>query len=159
MVELAAAKLAYDAIKSSKEMLGGLFDSRVDAEARPKVQAALDKLGDAQNAMFALRDELFRLQTENHKLATELASIEEWRSKATQYELAKSIGGAVVYRYLAEPTHFACPSCYERKQIHILQDIQSFGTYACPSCKAHFQVGTIGPVGEIGVVRTDYELF
>ena len=61
-MDVASIASAYQGLKAAKDILGVVFDSKVDAEAKPKVLDAMQKLGDAQDALFSLREELFSLQ-------------------------------------------------------------------------------------------------
>jgi hypothetical protein len=140
-MDLATITAAYEGLKASKQILGAIFEAKVDAEAKPKVIAALEHLGNAQDALFSLREELFRLQSVNDDLRKQLAAAESWAMRAAQYELAKTSGGAVVYKFKAQPEHFACPSCFNSKQIQILQDNRTTsGKFRCTGCSAEFPI-------------------
>lgn len=140
-MDLATIGAAYEGLKASKQIFSAFFDARVDAEAKPKILAALDQLGNAQDALFTLREELFRLQAVNDELRKQLAAAESWESRAALYQLDKTSGGAVVYRYNAQPEHFACPSCFNHRQIQILQDNRTIsGKFRCTGCNAEFPV-------------------
>jgi hypothetical protein len=71
-VDIASITAAYEGLKASKQILGTFFDAKVDAEAKPKILAALDQLGNAQDALFSLREELFKLQASSDQLRKEL---------------------------------------------------------------------------------------
>jgi predicted RNA-binding Zn-ribbon protein involved in translation (DUF1610 family) len=132
---------AYQGLKAAKEILSAAFDAKVDAEAKPKVLEALQKLGDAQDTLFALRDELFSLQESNNQLKQQLAEAAAWQSRAEQYQLVKTSGGAIVFRFKSEPEHYACPSCFNAKAIHILQPNRtSSGKYRCTGCTSEFPI-------------------
>jgi hypothetical protein len=132
---------AYQGLKAAKDILGVLFDAKVDAEAKPKILEALQKLGEAQDTLFALREELFSLQTTNGQLRQEIADSKTWQSTASQYDLVKTAGGAVVYKFKGEPEHFACPSCFNLKQVHILQTNRTMsGKFRCTGCSSEFPV-------------------
>lgn len=62
------------------------------------------------------------LQGENRTLKDKLREQEVWTARASKYELVVAPGGATVYRSKESPQHYACPVCYEAKQIQILQD-------------------------------------
>jgi predicted RNA-binding Zn-ribbon protein involved in translation (DUF1610 family) len=140
-MDVATITGAYQGLKAAKEILGAAFDAKVDAEAKPRVLEALQKLGDAQDALFALRDELFSLQEANNTLKQQLAESMSWKSKTDQYELTKTPGEAVVYKFKGHPEHFACPSCFNSKAIHILQPNRTMsGKYRCTGCGSEFPV-------------------
>ena len=73
--------------------------------------------------------------------------------KQSNYELVETEGGAVVYKSITEPTHFACPSCFNN-EIHILQDRRVMsGVFDCPSCKAVYPVKPAKKVGRRVISR------
>lgn len=93
-----------------------------------------------------LRDEIFELKEENRLLRERLVENQNWDDKASQYKLTKTSGGAVVYESKEPPLHFACPSCFEQKLVHILQDNRTYsGSYNCPKCKANYPINPSGP--------------
>lgn len=140
-MDIATVGAAYEGLKASKQILGAFFEAKVDAEARPKVLAALEQLGNAQDALFALREELFRLQTDNEALRRQLAEAQSWEARTNQYKLARTAGGAVVYKFNGDPEHFACPSCFNKQEIHVLQDNRTMsGKFRCTGCAAEFPI-------------------
>jgi hypothetical protein len=121
-MDLAAIGAAYTGLKFAKEVFTGLLNAKVESEAREKIDAALSRVADAQDALFALRDESIKLQSENEALRKEIARHEDWKSKISQYALTKTEGGSVLYAFNGEPEHYACPACVSSKQeIQILQ--------------------------------------
>jgi hypothetical protein len=66
---------------------------------------------------------------------------DKWEERAKNYRLTETQGGAVVYQSCFEPRHFVCPSCFEKKQISILQDRRVVGgVFDCPACKAVYRI-------------------
>ncbi|MCX5538352.1 hypothetical protein M3A49_02360 [Paraburkholderia sp. CNPSo 3076] len=140
-MDIAAITGAWQGIKAARELVGGLIDAKIDAEAKARVYEAQAKLGDVQDTLFDMREEMYSLQEANKNLKAQLAEVEAWQTKAAQYELSKTPGGAVVYRFKGEPEHYACPSCFGLKQIHILQTNRTYsGKYRCTGCKSEFPV-------------------
>jgi predicted RNA-binding Zn-ribbon protein involved in translation (DUF1610 family) len=132
---------ASQSLKSVKDLLAAVFEAKVDAEAKPKILEAQARLGEVQDTLFVLREHLFHLQEERNQLKSELAASEAWLAKLNQYELSLASGGGIVYRYKGEPTHFACPSCINTQQIHILQDNRTIsGKYRCTGCNSEFPI-------------------
>jgi transcription elongation factor Elf1 len=59
--------------------------------------------------------------------------------KLSDYELIKTLGSALVYRFKLEPEHFICPYCVSQKSIQILQNNNSLnGKYRCVSCEGEY---------------------
>lgn len=140
-MDIAAFASAYESLKAAKDIIRAAIEAKVDAEAKSKVINALEQLGNAQDALFGLREDLLNLQTENATLRQELADVQSWEARASQYQLARTAGGAVVYKFNGDPEHFACPSCFNRQQIHILQDCRVVsGRFRCTGCAADFLV-------------------
>ena len=133
---------AYQGLKAAKDILGVLFEAKVDAEAKSKILEAQTRLGEVQDALFVLREQLSELQGDRDTLRSELADAKAWEDRATAYELSSTQGGAVVYKFKRQPEHFACPSCFNKHEVHILQDNRVMaGTYRCPGCSSNFPVG------------------
>ncbi|MGH7773745.1 MAG: hypothetical protein ACREQA_16085 [Candidatus Binatia bacterium] len=90
-----------------------------------------------------MRENLFRLQEENEKLRQQLKAHEDWEAQKACYKLEETAGGAVVYASTQRdvPKHYACPSCYTKATVQILQDrgVVS-GVFDCPGCKAMYYV-------------------
>lgn len=134
---------AIAAIGAVRDLLKVGIDAKVDARAAEKVIEAMAKLGDATDALYSVREELFRLQAENVELSRQLTEDKEWKDKLSGYALTKTVGGAVVHKSMFEPEHYICPNCVNHKRLEILQDERSFsGKYRCTStlCGAEFPV-------------------
>ncbi len=140
-MEIATITAAYEALKASKQLLTSMFDAKVHAEAKPKILAALEQLGAAQDTLYAMRDELFKVQTKNEELRRDLEANEAWKAAASQYQMHQTAGGAVVYQYAAMPMHYACPSCFNKKEIQPLQDNRTIsGKFRCAGCAAEYPI-------------------
>lgn len=140
-MDISAVSGAYQGLKAAKDILGVVFDAKVDAEAKPKILEVMEKLGQAQDTLFELREELFKLQEANNALREELATAKGWQARVEQYQLTQTPGGAVVYESKGMPKHFACPSCFNKKEIHILQDNRTAsGKYRCTGCESEYPI-------------------
>ena len=146
--------IAYTGLKAAKETFDFLLSTKIEAESRTKVLEALRILGDAQDQLFQLREELFRLQSENQALKTQISKAESWDTRISNYELSQTDGGAIVYKSKSKPEHFVCPSCTEKKEIHILQDARkAMGTFTCPGCDKLFPVKKSRVPGSVNLRR------
>lgn len=138
-MDLATVTGAYQGLKAAKEVIEGAILVKASTEANAKILEALRQLGDAQDTLFSLRDHLSKLQSENDRLHQKITKSSAWKSKTKQYELIKTEGGAVVYKFKGQPEHFACPGCFNSMQIHILQINRARGTrYNCTGCSNEF---------------------
>jgi len=146
-MDIAAITGAWQGIKAAKELVGGLIDAKADAEAKNRIYEAQAKLGNVQDALFSMREEMFALQDENKTLRAQIAEFGAWDAKAKEYELTTTQGGAVVYRFKGQPEHYACPSCFQSKQIHILQTTRKIsGHFMCTGCDKAFPVNAAEPL-------------
>jgi hypothetical protein len=140
-MDIGSITAAYNSLKFGKDLLSTMAEAKVDIASQGKVLEALAKLGQVQDTLFELREELFRLQSDNESLRKKLGEVEGWGSNLNEYDLTKTNGGAVVYVSKGEPQHFLCPSCIATHQIQILQDNRtSSGKFRCPGCKNEFPV-------------------
>lgn len=132
---------AYNGLKFAKDSLSTVIQGKIEVESQAKVLAALEKLGAAQDALFELRDELFTLQAENMRLKQELERDNTWNERFGAYELAKTAGGAIVYKFKGQPEHFACPSCANNRKLELLQDNRTMsGKFRCTGCEAEYPI-------------------
>lgn len=147
---------AYTGLKFAKDALQVALGYKIEAETRTQITAALEKLGAAQDTLFELREELFRLQGDNDRLRQQLAAREKWEAQKAAYRLETAVGGAVVYLSDGPPQHFACPVCFSKNTIQILQDRRVMsGVFDCPSCKAQYPVNPVREMAMPEVQRWD----
>ena len=140
-MDIASIASAYEGLKLGKSILKAIYESKVEADAKEKIDEVMSKLGEAQDTLFSMREELFRLQSDNESLKKKISEADDWNSKQSQYELTETSGGAVVYEFKGTPKHFICPSCFSKKTVEILQDNRTLsGKYRCVACKAEFPV-------------------
>ena len=140
-MDITTITTAYEGLKVGKTLLKAVYDSKVEADSKEKINEVMSKLGEAQDTLFTMREELFRLQSDNKELKDKYSEIENWLKKSEQYTLTKTTGGAVVYKFNDEPEHFACPSCIEKKTIQILQDNRTMsGKYRCVGCESEYPI-------------------
>jgi hypothetical protein len=141
MIDAAAISGAYAGLKAAKDLLKGAFDAKVDAEVKTKVYEAMERLGDSLDTLYAMRGDMFDLQTEIQKLKRELADAQAWDAKAATYSLASSPGGAIAYKFNGEPAHWACTNCFAKREVQPLQTNRTMsGKYRCVSCTAEFPI-------------------
>ena len=132
---------AYNGLKFAKDALTTALSYKIENDTRAQISAALERLGTAQDTLFDLREELFRLQSENDELRRQIKSSEDWQAQKSMYELSQTPGGAVVYSFTGTPKHYACPSCFAKSKIELLQNRRLVsGTFDCPGCKTTYPV-------------------
>ncbi len=140
MLDMGTIAPAVAGLKFVKETISVTLDAVADAKAKDKIYDALSKLGSVQDTLFDLREELFRLQSENSALTAQLKERDDWKSRLDQYELKETEGGAVVYISKAAPQHYICPACTNKKEIQILQIPGDYTQGRCPGCDKVFQI-------------------
>jgi hypothetical protein len=160
-MDIGMVSAAYTGLKFAKDALQVALGYKIETETRTQITAALEKLGAAQDTLFELREALFSLQGDNDRLRQELAAREKWEAQKAAYHLTKTAGGAVVYASDGPPPHLACPVCFSKNAIQILQDRRVMGgVFDCPGCKAEYPVNPIQemPMPEIqrGDILGDY---
>jgi hypothetical protein len=155
MVDMTTISTAITGLNFVRDAVQVILQSKIEFETQKRVGEALDKLGTAQDALYQLREELFRLQEENAQVRRDLAARDNWDAEKAAYRLEQTAGGATVYAYHPEkrsggavvfeeggpPQHFACPACFTKKTIQILQNRGTMGGgFDCPSCKVIYPV-------------------
>jgi len=149
-MDIASITSAYSGLKIAKDIFLGFTELKIEADSLGKINEAVKKVGDAQDALFQLREELFRLQEENNTLKTTIGEFNSWGDQLAAYELVKTDGEAVVYKSKSDPEHYICPCCVSKKSIQILQDNKTLsGTYRCISCDGSYPIRTAKPMPDI----------
>ena len=146
-MDIATVSAAYTGLKFAKDALQVALGYKIETETRTQITTALEKLGATQDTLFELRDELFRLQSENDRLRQELVARDEWNAVKAQYQLGEMAGGAIVYESSGPPKHYACPACFAKRVVQILQNRRRIsGYFDCPSCKTAYPVNKSIPL-------------
>ena len=56
-----------------------------------------------------------------------------------QYETIKNSDGSIIYVFTGFPKHYACPHCFAKDSIQVLQFRRvGSGYFECPACKTFF---------------------
>jgi hypothetical protein len=140
-MDIGSIKLAYDGLKSAKDIFTAFNDLKNESDAISKVNEAVKQVAHAQDMLYNLKEELFRLQEENHELKQKVLSQEAWENRINNYKLVTTEGGAIVYKSIGGVEHFICPSCVEKKEIHPLQDAHvASGGFDCTGCNKRFPI-------------------
>lgn len=133
--------MAISGLKAAREMLTAVVDGKNEIATMDRVLDAIRKLGDAQDNLYQLREELLSKQGEVADLKQQLDDRGRWEKEAARYHLVKAPGGATVWEAPDPVYHYACPACFGKQRISILQDQRRYeGSFACPepSCKATY---------------------
>lgn len=147
VMDTASIGAAVTSLNAVKGMVELAFNAKLDSERRSAKAEALAALGTAQDTLYELREELFRLQDENRQLKQAATTQGEWAAKEAEFERFHGPGGAWVYQSKLQPGLFACPTCIGEKKLNLLQPRGQYtGVMNCMACKAGFQVNVDKPV-------------
>ena len=76
-MDIASFTSAYTTVKTLKELGTTLLDAKIDSEAKDRISEALGKLGEIQENLFYIREELINIQGENQALKDQVKFLEE----------------------------------------------------------------------------------
>lgn len=123
---------------------------------RAKMEVALSDLRECiaqtQESLLSAQQSIHTLTEEKSNLKKQITEFEEWKTQKNSYQLNQIREGLFIYVYtpLSEPTeesHWACPNCFSKKHISILQKIHSRASeYTCPSCNFEVSPKELPPV-------------
>jgi hypothetical protein len=141
MVDLASMSAAVSGIKFIKDTLDVAIGYKIENESREKINAALKETWNVLDMLFTAQTQMFELQAENEQLRRQLKAQEDWENRKSQYRLEKTSAGSFVYVFTGEPKHYACPSCFSKESIHILQKFPSkLDHVGCTNCKTRYEI-------------------
>lgn len=143
MAEMGTIAAAVSVIRAAVKGLRGLKEHELSSEHAKAVDAALELMGESQDRVNAIHDELISLREENHQLRKQIDEHDTWEQRRNQFRLTTAPGGARVYYESKEPNDlYVCPVCIENRQVMYLQDRNvATGEWQCPNCAARFPVG------------------
>lgn len=134
-MDITSISTAYTSIKAIKEIGGALLNAKIDSDAKQKVSEVVEKLGNIQDTLFYIREELIKVQDENQNLKTKIKSLEEELQVKEKLTFDKS------YYWLNEEDTKKGPFCQRCYDVnHILVHLQNGKNdiWYCFECKATF---------------------
>jgi len=141
-MDLEILTVAMQSIRAVRDILKAVNGLQLDIATLGRINDALEKVSAAQDQLADLRDHVFELQTERDKLQRQVEQGAQWIARTVEYQLYRTPIGGTVYRSHGPPEHFACPSCWEKKHLQILQGAdRRTGKSDCPGCDRQFAVG------------------
>jgi hypothetical protein len=132
---------------ANAKALGDILKATLDLHTFNQVVAPLSKVNadlmNAQTAALKAQEEQARLIEEVRELKSQLAAAAWWESVSQNYKLRALSPEVYVYEYVAtawdsDPSHFACPNCFQQRERSILQlrdSTDSAKWYQCLRCK------------------------
>ncbi len=140
MIDPASVSATIAGLKFAKDTLQVMLGLKVEASTQAAVVDAMSKLVAAQET-------ILRLQAETDELRRNLNARDDWDSRKARYSLTKTVGGAIVYESTFPMHHFACPACFEKHEVQILQDCGGVGgTFQCSACKVFYPIRAPQPI-------------
>jgi hypothetical protein len=150
MVDMSAIAGAIGALKAANDIAQAMIGLRDASAFQSKLIEFQAKIIEANNSAFAAQDERAALLRQISDLEGEVATLKAERSRLQRYELKDFGGNTFAYQLKqseanGEPIHRACPNCYNKGHISILQfDFVTAGRqdrYDCRSCNSQFEFG------------------
>lgn len=145
---------AYTALKFAKDAFKFTLEQKIDDKVHAQISEAMDKIGKVQDDLFLVREELLKLQEENHTLKELLREKESWEKQVEEVYLYTTSAGDHLYRFKGLPERFACPVCYVKKELYILQWNDKPYKYECKACKSEFRAQDYP---DNGILVSDYD--
>lgn len=139
---LAEAAAGIGALKTAFDIAKGLKDIDDTTRRNAAVIELQEKILGAQLAQSTLIERI-------NELEAKMAGFEQWDAQKKRYEL-KDFGGQTFAYALkpqtaeGEPPHKACPACYQKRQIGILNfshNGSGRGFYDCTACGTQIVLG------------------
>jgi ribosomal protein L37AE/L43A len=147
-MDLTTLTAGLSAAKQVKEFVSELTKSKSEHTNQLLLNNAAQSVGEVLEALYSVQTELFQLVDENRSLNDSLRTYTDWEAIAVDYKLVETSGSAMVYQYagMDQPNHYLCPTCFENRNKHILQDRRLIsGGWDCKSCGSIFFVGERAP--------------
>jgi formate dehydrogenase maturation protein FdhE len=149
MVDMSAIAGALGALKAANDIAQAMVGLRDTASFQAKLIEFQAKIIEANNSAFAAQDERTALLRRISDLESEVATLKAERSRLQRYELKDFGGNTFAYQLKqseanGEPIHRACPTCYQKGQISILQfshHESGQDWYDCLVCNSHRPFG------------------
>lgn len=148
-MDMVAIAGALNSLKITKELVEAIIGLR-DAQAIDVKRREIDaKLGDAQQIILTVQQELLAEMNKRHNLEKELMRFEGCEAEKKRYQLKETAPGSFAYAVKPscqgeEPMHYLCATCYHRHKISVLQVIPhnsaratlgfSANVYRCSDC-------------------------
>ena len=132
-MDLASINAAITGLRAAKDTFQVMLGLKIEAATQVAVVDGMSKVVAAQET-------ILRLQAESEQIRQDLKARDDWDARKARYSLQRTVGGAIVHASDFE-RHFACPACFEKREVQILQYQGPASGYAdCPSCRVNYLV-------------------
>ncbi|NEV78547.1 hypothetical protein DYI24_16015 [Rhodopseudomonas sp. BR0C11] len=149
MVDVSTIAGALSAFKAANDIAQSMIGLRDAAAFNTKLIEFQSKIIEANNSAFAAQEERTALLSKIGELESEVTSLKAERTRLQRYKLKDFGGNTFAYELKeseasGEPIHRACPNCYGKGHISILQfSTHEYGQdhYKCLNCSSDFVFG------------------
>jgi ribosomal protein L37AE/L43A len=142
-MDIASFSSAYSAIKTIKEISGVLLDSKISSEAKTRVNEALEKLGNVQDTLFYIREELIKTQDENHTLKENVRELKQKLDEKGKVKYSKPSYWVVEGDAKDGPF---CQKCYDVDNKLVRLQGGNNDEWHCKSCEAYYRGDSYKPI-------------
>lgn len=149
MIDFGQAMALMGSLKTAGEITQAMIGLRDATMIQTKVIELNGIIISAQSSALASNLSQMELLERVRTLEAELASMKEWDSSKDKYQLTKvALGAYAMMREpradSAEPAHWLCVPCYEKRQKSVLQyqgrtSNNAESIWTCPACKNKIQ--------------------
>src|SRR5271157_3931640 len=127
---------AFGTVKTSVDLLKTLFKVTRDEDVRNAVFEIQNELLSLQDRLFAANARFEEQVAKVECLQKQLDERDKWDEVASKYALFHPAQGMSVYRNRSDMQIWACPNCFESRQISILnRPSVETENYVCHACK------------------------
>lgn len=130
----------YSSLTAAAKALTGLHQITMDGKVAEKVIEVQGIITELMSKINDVNTKYAELLESKDEVQTKLEEYENWNAKAANYELKELVTGAFVQALkpsaqTGEPSHYACPKCFEKRKRSVLQGIDKEALfYRCPEC-------------------------
>lgn len=143
--------LSLGAVKNAIDLAKAAFDADRKLHVQQHLLDAQNKIFEAQSKIADVLRREAALIEENASLKSRIAESARWDEISSRYSLTDFGGETFAYVLKAEPdetAHKACPACFLRQRISILQANDSPNVpsrrYRCLDCNSNLRLGPPG---------------
>jgi len=149
-MDMATIVSAYSAVKNIKEIGEVLLNAKIDADSKQRVTEVIEKLGGIQDTLFYIREELLKVQEENHNLKVQVKQLEEKLQQKGKLQYIKPSYWVVEGETGDGPF---CQRCYdaESKLVRLQEGSRDF--WNCRECKNNYHGPNYTPPKPIHIER------
>jgi ribosomal protein L37AE/L43A len=132
-MDIASISSAYTALKAIREISQLLLNAKISAEAKQRVLEVVEKLGNVQDALFYVREELIKIQDENVSQKARLKELDERLELKGRVVFERPSYWVMTEGQLDGPF---CQKCFDVDSLLVRLQLNGNDTWTCLSCKS-----------------------